>query len=181
MLRGDASPRLRAAGLVLTLAVGAAAALLVSLGNPGNMGICGACFLRDDAGAMALQAKGPQIFRPEITGIAIGALLLALARRNPIGRSGSHAAARFVFGLWMGIAALVFLGCPFRLLQRLGGGDLNAWLALPGFLGGVGAGLWLEKKGYSVGKTEPAPASVGLLGTASLAALLALFLAGGVL
>lgn len=181
MLRGDASPRQRAAGLALALGVGAAAAVLVSLGNPGNMGVCGACFLRDDAGALGLHAKGPQIFRPEITGLALGALLLALARRRHVGRSGSHAAARFVFGLWMGIAALVFLGCPFRMLQRLGGGDFTAWLALPGFLGGVGAGLWLEKRGYSVGKTEPAPVSVGLLGTVSLAALFALFLAGGVL
>ena len=31
--------------------VGSLAAALVALGNPGNMGICGACFLRDTAGA----------------------------------------------------------------------------------------------------------------------------------
>lgn len=181
MLRGETSPRRRAAGLALALGIGAVCATLVALGNPGNMGVCGACFLRDDAGALGLFAKGPQIFRPEVTGVALGALLLALARRQPVGRSGSHAAARFVFGLWMGVAALVFLGCPFRMLQRLGGGDFNAWAALPGFVGGVGAGLWLEKRGYSIGKTEPAPVSVGLLGTLSLVALLALFLAGGIL
>jgi YedE family putative selenium metabolism protein len=181
MLRGDAPPRRRAAGLALALGVGGICAALVALGNPGNMGVCGACFLRDDAGALGLQAKGPQIFRPEVTGVAIGALLLSLAMRRPVGRSGSHAATRFIFGLWMGIAALVFLGCPFRMLQRLGGGDFTAWAALPGFVGGVGAGLWLEKRGYSVGRTEPAPLSVGLLGTAFFVALLALFLVGGVL
>lgn len=42
-----------AAGLV----VGAAAVLLTALGNPGNMGFCIACFLRDTSGALGLHPQ----------------------------------------------------------------------------------------------------------------------------
>ena len=66
MLRQETTPRLAYA---LLAAVGAACAFLVIEGNPGNMGICGACFLRDTGGALGLFAKGPKIFRPELLGI----------------------------------------------------------------------------------------------------------------
>ena len=123
MLRQETTPRLAYA---LLAAVGAACAFLVIEGNPGNMGICGACFLRDTGGALGLFAKGPKIFRPELLGIVFGALVWRMARGQWTGRSGSYAVSRFVLGIWMAIGALVFLGCPFRMLQRLGGGDLNA-------------------------------------------------------
>src|SRR5262245_17041555 len=175
MLRSG-SKRAKAVGVALVLAVGALAAALVALGNPGNMGVCGACFLRDLAGALSLKSSGPAIFRPEVAGILLGALGLALARRRFVARSGSHVGARFLLGVLMSFAAHVFLGRPFGLLQRLGGGDWNAWIVLPGFGVGVGAGLALERRGYSVGKTSPAPAPVGLLGPLVLAALLVAFL-----
>jgi len=45
------------------------AALLQKLGNPGNMGICVACFERDIAGAVGLhRAAVVQYMRPEIIG-----------------------------------------------------------------------------------------------------------------
>jgi YedE family putative selenium metabolism protein len=144
------------------------------------MGVCGACFLRDTAGALGL-GTGPAIFRPEVAGLALGALGLVLVTGRWQARSGSHAVARFLLGALMGVAALVFLGCPFRLLQRLGGGDLAAWLALPGFVAGVGVAVLLEKRGYSVGKTSPVPAPVGILGPLVFAGLLAAFLVGGYL
>jgi YedE family putative selenium metabolism protein len=159
------------------LAVGAGAAWLVSAGNPGNMGVCGACFLRDLAGALKLHA-GPAILRPEVAGVVLGALGATALRGRFVARSGSHAAARFLLGVLMSFAALVFLGCPFRLLQRLGGGDLNAWVALPGFVAGVGVGRFFEGRGYSVGRTEPAPAAVGLLGPLAVAALLVAWAVG---
>ena len=57
-----------AAGLV----VGAAAVLLTALGNPGNMGFCIACFLRDTSGALGLHSAGVvQYIRPEIIGIVL--------------------------------------------------------------------------------------------------------------
>lgn len=181
MLRSEVSPAALRLGLLFAAVVGAAAAFLVVQGNPGNMGLCGACFLRDGAGAVGLFGTPPRIFRPEVPGVMFGALALVVARRKFGARSGSHAATRFFFGMLMAFGALVFLGCPFRMLQRLGGGDLNALVGLAGFIGGVGAGVWFEKRGYSVGKTAVVPAPVGLLGPLTWAALLAAFLAGGVL
>jgi len=178
MLRGDSSPGTVRLAWALCALVGAGCAALVAWGNPGNMGVCGACFLRDLAGALGLvSVKAPQILRPEVVGVVLGATLLALARRRFVARSGSFAVARFLLGVLMAFGALVFLGCPFRMLQRLGGGDLNAVVGLAGFLAGVGAGLFLESRGYSVGKTSPAPAPVGLLGPGVALALLGLFLA----
>ena len=37
----------------------------------------------------------------------------------------------------MMIGALVFLGCPLRMVIRMSAGDLNAYVALIGFAGGV--------------------------------------------
>jgi len=44
--------------------------VLVYLGNPGNMGVCGACFLRDVTGALGM-IVGPRIFRPEVAGVML--------------------------------------------------------------------------------------------------------------
>ena len=176
MLRGEATRGRRALGIALAAAVGVAAAALVALGNPGNMGVCGACFARDVGGALGLHA-GPQVFRPELAAVVLGALAWSLRTRRPA-RSGGFAGARFVLCVFMAIGALVFLGCPFRLLQRLGGGDPTAWLALPGFVGGVALGMGIERRGPTVGKTQPAPWAVGAVAPFAAAALLALFVAG---
>jgi uncharacterized protein len=182
MLRGEGGPGQRRAGVVLAALVGVAAAWLVSLGNPGNMGICGACFLRDIAASLGLSRNpAPAIFRPEIVGLLLGALAWRLVSRQYAARSGSHAATRLTFGVLMGFAAMVFLGCPFRMLQRLGGGDLNAWIGLVGFIAGVRGGMYFENRGYSVGKTSEVSAPVGFVGTLSFVAVLALFLIGGML
>lgn len=159
--------------------VGAAAAALVSLGNPGNMGICGACFLRDLAGALgAFAGEGPRVFRPELVGLILGAFAWVAMRGRFEARSGSHAATRFFLCVLMGWGALVFLGCPFRMLQRIGGGDLNALVGAIGFVGGVGVGLLFEKKGYSVGRTSVVGPAVGLIGPSVGVGLLAAFLLG---
>ncbi len=181
MLRGDATPRQRLLGLLLAGLTGVLAATLVALGNPGNMGICGACFARDVGGALGLHAKGPAIFRPEVVGLIVGALLWMAASRQPVSRSGGHAGARFLLCLFMAIGALVFLGCPFRMLQRLGGGDPTAWLALPGFVGGVGIGMLIERRGPTIGRTQPAPLVVGLVGPLAALGALLLFLGGRLL
>src|SRR5947199_8563758 len=143
--------------------VGVLAWGLIALGNPGSMGLCGACFLRDTAGALGLfTGEGPRIFRPELVGLVAGAFLLRLGQRRLEGRAGAYAASRFFLGLWMGIGALVFLGCPFRMLQRIGGGDLNAVVGLAGFVVGVGIGLFFEKRGYTSGKTAVVVTPAGM-------------------
>lgn len=177
VLRSEETARRVWIAWALMAGVGAAAAALVSLGNPGNMGVCGACFLRDLAGALgAFAGEGPRIFRPELAGLILGAFAWAAVSGRFEARSGSHAAARFFLGVLMGWGALVFLGCPFRMLQRIGGGDLNALVGAIGFVGGVGVGLIFEKHGYSVGRTSGVPTAVGSIGPAVGAGLLVAFL-----
>ena len=58
--------------------IGVFAPLLQKWGNPGNMGICVACFNRDIAGAVGLhRAAVVQYMRPEIIGFVIGSLIAA--------------------------------------------------------------------------------------------------------
>ena len=171
MLRGD-GPILP--GLALAAAIGVACGVLVWQGNPGNMGICGACFLRDVTGALGMIEK-PRIFRPEVAGVMLGALAWVVAARRYGARSGSFAVTRFFFGTWMAIGALVFLGCPFRMLQRIGGGDMNAVIGAGGFLAGVGLGHFFERRGYTVGRTQVVAAPVGLVGPAVAVIVLLLF------
>ena len=72
------------------LLVGAAAVVLAALGNPKNMGFCIACFLRDIAGATKLHQAGVvQYFRPEIVGIVVGAMLMALVGKEFKPKGGS--------------------------------------------------------------------------------------------
>ncbi len=101
-------------GIILVGAViGVLAAILQKLGNPGNMGICVACFDRDITGAVGMhRAEVVQYLRPEILGFVLGAFAAALATREFKPRGGSAPLARFVLGMVAMIGALVFLGCP---------------------------------------------------------------------
>ena len=65
--------------IILTgIAIGVAAIVLVRYGNPGNMGFCIACFLRDIAGALKLHTVPVvQYMRPEILGLVLGAFVMA--------------------------------------------------------------------------------------------------------
>ncbi len=104
--------------------IGILAPILQKLGNPGNMGICVACFERDIAGALGLhRAAVVQYIRPEILGFVLGALAAAIIFREFRPRLGSAPIIRFVLGMVAMIGALVFLGCPWRALLRLAGGD----------------------------------------------------------
>ncbi|MCE5344051.1 MAG: YedE-related selenium metabolism membrane protein [Eubacteriales bacterium] len=138
--------------VILTGAVtGVIALALVAFGNPANMGFCIACFIRDTAGALKLQsASAVQYVRPEIIGLIIGSFLLSLLKKEFQPRGGSSPMTRFVLGMVVMTGALVFLGCPLRMLLRLGGGDLNALVGLVGFAGGVGIGVLALNRGFSL-------------------------------
>ena len=77
-------------GPILTgIAVGILAPILAKLGNPGNMGVCVACFSRDIAGALGLhRAATVQYISPEIIGFVLGSLAAALAFREFRPRAG---------------------------------------------------------------------------------------------
>ncbi|MEG1994572.1 MAG: YedE family putative selenium transporter [Oscillospiraceae bacterium] len=133
------------------LIIGVLSALLVKFGNPANMGFCIACFLRDIAGAMGLhRAEVVQYIRPEIIGIVLGSFVCALFAKEFKGKGGSSPATRFFLAAAVMIGALVFLGCPYRMVLRLAGGDYNAIIGLVGFVAGIGVGAFFLKKGFSL-------------------------------
>ena len=73
---------LKGKGLITVagLTVGALAIILMVFGNPVNMGLCIACFLRDTAGGLGLHSADKlQYIRPEIPAIILGAFAAALA------------------------------------------------------------------------------------------------------
>ena len=154
-----------AAGLV----VGAAAVLLTALGNPGNMGFCIACFLRDTSGALGLHSAGVvQYIRPEIIGIVLGSLIAALGFKEFKGRGGSSPALRFVLGMFVMIGAMMI---------RIGGGDLNAIVGLVGFVVGIFIGTLFLKKGFTMKRAYNLGALEGSVMPAIVVALLILLIA----
>lgn len=165
--------------IILTgVVVGIAALILTALGNPKNMGFCIACFERDIAGALGLHSAGKvQYIRPEIIGIVLGALIAALAAKEFRAKAGSSPACRFVLGLFVMIGALVFLGCPLRMVIRLGGGDLTAVAGLLGFLAGILVGVVFLKKGFSLGRAYPVRTGEGFMLPGVMVVLLVLLVA----
>lgn len=166
-------------GIVLAgVVIGILASLLVFFGNPVNMGFCIACFLRDTAGALGLHSAAPvQYIRPEIIGLVLGSFLLALTRKELSARGGSAPLTRFVLGFFVMIGCLMFLGCPFRMILRLAGGDGNALFGLLGFAAGILCGVFFLNRGYSLKRTYRLPPAEGSVMPVIQAALLVLLLA----
>ena len=164
--------------LIAGVVVGIAAVALTALGNPANMGFCIACFIRDIAGATQLHTAAPvQYFRPEIVGLVLGSTVMALASGEFKARAGSSPATRFVLGMFVMIGALVFLGCPLRMVIRMGGGDLNAFVGLAGFFIGILIGVFFLKKGFTLKRTYEVTRTEGFALPAVLVILFVLFLA----
>ena len=155
--------------------VGILAPLLVKWGNPGNMGICMACFVRDISGALGFhRAAAVQYIRPEVIGLALGSLFSALLFREFRARGGSAPLLRFLLGVLAMIGALVFLGCPWRAWLRLGGGDWNAIFGIAGLAVGVFSGILFFKSGFSLGRSQKASAASGWIFPALVVVLLLL-------
>ena len=80
--------------------VGALAVALVQFGNPVNMGMCIACFIRDVVGGLGFhRAAVVQYIRPEIMGIVLGAFLVSLGKKEYQARGGSAPFSRFLLGM----------------------------------------------------------------------------------
>ena len=164
--------------IIAGLIIGAVASALVLLGNPKNMGFCIACFIRDTAGALKLHsAAAVQYIRPEIIGIILGSFALSLVKKEFSPRGGSAPVTRLVLGFFAMIGCLVFLGCPFRMILRLAGGDLNALLGLAGFAAGILCGVFYLKRGYSLKRTYRQPVLEAAAAPGASAVLLALLVA----
>jgi len=160
---------------VLTAAI---SITLVLCGNPGNMGFCVACFLRDTAGAVGLhQAALVQYVRPEIIGIILGAFVVSLIKKEFKPKGGSAPLTRFALGFALMVGALIFLGCPLRMALRIAGGDLNAVVGLFGFTAGIFGGVFFQSKGFSLKRSYDVSKTDGLLiplGTLILLSILVL-------
>ena len=169
----DKTWKLALSGVVIGLLV----MLLAMSGNPANMAICVACFIRDAAGALKLHTAAPvQYFRPEIV---CGSFLISMATKEYRSTAGSAPMVRFLLGAVMMIGALVFLGCPLRMVLRMSAGDLNAYVALIGFAGGVATGSCFLKKGFSLGRAYETKSLSGAVLPVLLAALLVIGVATG--
>ena len=164
--------------IVAGVLVGVAAVALTALGNPKNMGFCIACFIRDIAGATKLHsAEVVQYVRPEIIGLILGAFIMALATKEFKPKAGSSPATRFILGAIVMIGALAFLGCPLRMVIRMGGGDLNAFVGFAGFALGIGIGIIFLKNGFTLKRNYESTLTEGLAMPGLAALLLILFLA----
>ena len=99
-------------------------AILAWSGNPANMALCVACFIRDIAGSLKLHnATVVQYFRPEIIGLIIGAFIVSKLSGEFQATGSGSTSIRFLLGMIMMICALVFLGCPLRMVLRMAAGD----------------------------------------------------------
>ena len=163
--------------IITGVIIGILAPVLVKLGNPGNMGVCMACFTRDIAGALGLHnASVVQFIRPEIIGGLLGAFSAALLFREFKPRTGSAPLVRFLLGMFAMFGALVFLGCPWRAYLRLAGGDWNAIFGILGLIVGIGVGIVFLRMGFSLGRNHPAPKALGWIMPAVMILLLVLLL-----
>ena len=170
----DSKKKLALAGIIC----GLVAACLAYFGNPANMAFCIACFIRDTAGSLGLHsAEAVQYARPEIIGLVLGAFLISVATKEYRSMAGSSPAVRFVLGMIIVIGSLVFLGCPLRMIIRMSAGDLNAWIALIGFILGVGTGVFALKKGFSLGRAHMTNRMSGAVLPVLMAGILVLALA----
>lgn len=87
---------------------------------------------------------------------------------------------RFLLGVITMIGALVFLGCPLRMVLRMAGGDLNAYVAFIGFAGGAVTGSVFLKKGFSLGRAYDTQKVSGYVLPGIMALLLVLSVATSV-
>jgi YedE family putative selenium metabolism protein len=163
--------------IIVGAAIGVLASLLQFWGNPANMGICVACFVRDATGALGLhRAPVVQYLRPEIIGFVLGSFVAAYLFKEFRPRLGSAPIVRFILGALAMIGALIFLGCPWRAVLRLAGGDWNAILGLLGLFAGIWIGTRFLRNGYNLGATHKTYTSVGWLFPLIMAGLLVIML-----
>ncbi len=140
--------------IITGIALGAGAVLLTLFGNPVNSGICISCFLENLAGAIRLQdSLRMSYIRPELVGFLLGAFFMAKQNRRFRVTGGSSPLIRFLLGFFMIVGCGVFIGCPIKMLLRLGTGDLTAVAALLGML----FGIWLGGKYIRAGSVLDRP------------------------
>ena len=124
------------------LSLGALGAALAVWGNPANSGICVSCFMENLSGSLGLHQNLRMAYlRPELVGFVGGAMLTAILGREMRPRSGAYPVLAFVLGFFLIVGSSVFMGCPIKMMLRLGAGDMTAVAGLFGLAGGVWVGI----------------------------------------
>lgn len=139
------------------LSLGILGAALALWGNPANSGICVSCFVENLSGSLGLHQNLRMAFmRPELAGFVAGALLAALLWGEMRPRSGTNPVLAFVLGFFLIVGSSVFMGCPIKMMLRLGAGDMTAAAGLAGLAGGVWVGIRSQRAGLDLGSPRPA-------------------------
>lgn len=99
------------------------------------------------------RAQVVQYVRPEIIGLVLGSFFVSIGRIEFSARGGSSPVLRFFMGFIVMVGAIMFLGCPLRMILRIAGGDLNAVVGLVGFAAGIALGVVFLNKGFTLGRT----------------------------
>ncbi len=142
--------------LLAAALVGGLGVLLAVLGNPRNSGICVSCFLENIAGALGLHGDTRMMYlRPEVPGFLLGASIMALSTGGFRARGGSSPMVRFFIGFFIMVGCAMFIGCPVKLVLRLGAGDLTALAGVAGLTFGVVTGVGYLRGGFSLGAAQP--------------------------
>lgn len=134
------------------LSLGVLGAALALWGNPANSGICISCFVENLSGSLGLHHNlRMAYFRPELAGFVAGAMISALLGREIRPRSGAYPVLAFVLGFFLIVGSSVFMGCPIKMMLRLGAGDMTAGAGLLGLAGGVWVGIRYYRAGLDLG------------------------------
>ena len=141
------------------LSLGIFGAALAFWGNPANSGICISCFMENLAGGLGLHGNSRMAYlRPELVGFVAGAFLMALAGREFRPRAGRLPVQGFILGVFLIVGSSVFMGCPIKMMLRLGAGDTSALAGIAGLAAGVFVGVRFLRSGLDLGD-ETAPSS----------------------
>ncbi len=144
--------------IITGILLGSGCVLLTLLGNPVNSGICLSCFLENLAGAMQLHDHVRMSYlRPELIGFVLGSFVMAIATKRFRVTGGSSPVIRFFLGFFIIVGCAVFIGCPIKMIQRLGAGDLTAVAALLGLMVGVWLGARYIKAGVHLDREKELP------------------------
>lgn len=139
-------------------AIGILGVFLAYLGNPRNSGICVSCFMENLSGSLGLHANGRmQYIRPELLGFVLGGTAAALIAREFKAEGGSSPILRFLAGVLLIVGCSIFLGCPIKMVLRLGGGDFTAIAGVAGLVLGIWIGYVFLRRGFYLGDTRPLP------------------------
>ncbi|MCI5167124.1 MAG: YedE-related selenium metabolism membrane protein [Candidatus Electrothrix sp. GM3_4] len=150
--------------IVTGVVLGAGAVLLTLVGNPVNSGICISCFLENLAGALQLQdSLRMSYIRPELIGFILGSFFMAKQSRRFQVTGGSSPLIRFLLGFFMIVGCGIFIGCPIKMILRLGAGDLTAVAALLGLLFGIWLGGKYIRAGSVLDRSQSLPTINGYI------------------